>query len=272
VAIPLAGGLTLLGLFKALLIAVVTFIATKNLPGLLELAVLRTTSIQAGTRNAISTLIQYAVVTVGIVLFFNALEVDWTKLGWIAAALSVGIGFGLQEVVANFVCGIILLFERPIRVGDVVTVGGTTGTVSNIQIRATTITNWDRQDYVVPNKSLITGPLLNWTLNTGLNRIVIRVGVAAGCDTEKARQLLLEIANNHPHILDDPAPKATFEEFGASSLNLILYAFLATLDHRSSTITELHTEIDKQFAAAGIDIPNPQMDLNIQGTLSGSPA
>ncbi len=139
IEIPLSEGLTLLDLLRALLIAVVTLIATKNLPGLLELILLRSTEIEPGTRNAISTLAQYAVVAVGLLLFFSALEVDWTKLGWIAAALSVGIGFGLQEVFANFVCGIILLFERPVRVGDVVTVGGTTGTVSKIRIRATTI-------------------------------------------------------------------------------------------------------------------------------------
>ena len=269
VAIPLAGGLTLLGLFKGLLILIVTYIATKNLPGLLELAVLRATSIQAGTRNAISTLVQYTVVAIGLVLFFNALEVDWTKLGWIAAALSVGIGFGLQEVVANFVCGIILLFERPIRVGDYVTVGATTGTVSKIQIRATTITTRDRQDYVVPNKSLITGPLLNWTLNTGLNRLVVRVGVASESDPEEARRILLEVARDNQNVLDEPPPKAIFAEFGASSLDLVLYAFIASVDQRSSTTTDLLTEINKRFAETSIGIPNPQMDLHIQGSLDG---
>ncbi len=255
IPIPLAGGLTLLVLLKSVLIVVVTYIAAVNLPGLLELAVLRATRIDAGTRNAIATLFQYAVIAIGLTLFFNVLNVDWAKLGWIAAALSVGIGFGLQEVVANFVCGLILLFERPIRVGDVVTVNNVTGTVTKIQIRSTTITNGDRQAFIVPNKSLITGSLLNWTLNAGLNRIIVRLAVASDTDTEKARRILLAVAADHPLILDNPAPMATFEEFGKGSLNLVLYAFLADLDSRSNTVTELHTEIKKRFAEAGISIP-----------------
>lgn len=270
ILIPLAGGLTLFGLVRAVLIVVVTYIAVRNLPGLLELAVLRATTIDAGTRNAISTLCQYALIAIGLSLLFNVLKVDWAKLGWIAAALSVGIGFGLQEVVANFVCGLIVLFERPIRVGDYVTVDGVIGTVTKIRIRATTIVNGDRQDFVVPNKRLITGALLNWTLSAGLNRVIIRLGVASGSDTEKARQILLDLATNHPIVLDDPAPLATFEQFGDSSLNLVLYAFLPDLDNRTQTITDLHTEIDKQFAAAGIEIPNPQFDVRHVAEGTGS--
>jgi len=233
------------------------------LPGLLELAVLRTTAVDAGTRHAISTLFQYAVIAIGLTLFFNVLSVDWAKLGWIAAALSVGIGFGLQEVFANFVCGLILLFERPIRVGDVVTVNNVTGTVTKIQIRATTITNGDRQAFVVPNKSLITGSLLNWTLNAAVNRITIRLGVAGGTDTDTARQILLDVAADHPLVLDDPAPMAIFEEFGASSQNLVLFAYLANLGDRSSTTTELLTEIARRFAGVGIEVAKPQLDIHI---------
>jgi potassium efflux system protein len=263
ISIPLVGGLTLLGLARAVLIAAVTYIAVRKLPGLLELAVLRTTKIDAGTRNAISTLCQYALIAIGLGLLFKVLRVDWAKLGWIAAALSVGIGFGLQEVVANFVCGIIVLFERPIRVGDFVTVDGTIGTVTKIRIRATTITNGERQEFIVPNKRLITGSLLNWTLNAAVNRITIRFGVACGSDTDKARQILRDIAADHPLVLADPAPMAIFEQFGDSSLNLVLYAYLPDLDNRTNTISELHTKIDKRFAAAGIDIPNPQFDFHL---------
>jgi potassium efflux system protein len=231
---------------------------------LLELAILRATTIDAGTRNAITTLCQYALVAIGLVVLFNVLQVDWSKFGWIAAALSVGLGFGLQEVVANFVCGLIVLFERPIRVGDVVTVEGMTGTVTNIHLRATTIANWDRQEFVVPNKTLITSTLLNWTLSASLTRVVIPVGVAYGSDTDKARQILLEVAADHPRVLDDPAPMATFEQFANSSLNLLLRAYLPDLDNRVGTITELHTEIDKRFAAAGIEIAFPQQDLHLR--------
>ena len=264
VAIPLTGGLTLLGVTKAVLIVVVTYIAVQNLPGLLELAVLRATSIEAGTRNAIATLVQYAVFAIGLSLLLNVLDVDWAKLGWIAAALSVGIGFGLQEVVANFVCGLILLFERPIRVGDVITVNGVTGTVSKIRIRATTITNADRQDFLVPNKTLITGSLLNWTLKSEINRISIRLGVACESDPDRARQILLDVAAEHPLVLDEPKPMAAFELFGASSYDLALYAFLPDLGSRSRVLTELHSEVVKRFAAAGIEIPNPQFDLHLR--------
>ena len=197
-------------------------------------------------------------------MVMHAVNVDWARLGWIAAGLSVGLGFGMQEVVANFVCGLILLFERPIRVGDVVTIDGTTGTVTRINIRATTMTNWDRQDFVVPNKNLITGTILNWTLTASVNRVVVPVGVAYDSDAEKAQQILLNVANDHPRILDDPAPIASFDQFGDSSLNLVLRAYLPDLNHRISTITELHTENKKRFEAAGIEIPFPQRDVHLR--------
>jgi potassium efflux system protein len=190
--------------------------------------------------------------------------VDWTKFGWIAAGLSVGLGFGLQEVVANLVCGLLLLFESPIRLGDTVTVEGTTGTVTKIGIRATTITNWDRQECVVPNKNLITGTILNWTLTASVNRIAIPVGVAYGTDTEKARQILLDVAADHPWVVDEPAPMATFDEFADSSLTLRLLAYIHGVENRRRTITELHAEIDKRFATAGIEIAFPQQDLHLR--------
>jgi potassium efflux system protein len=182
----------------------------------------------------------------------------------------VGLGFGLQEVVANFVCGLILLLERPIRVGDVVTVEGTTGTVTRIRMRATTITNWDRKELVVPNKTLITSTLLNWTLSASITRVVIPVGVAYGSDTEKARRILLDTAADHPLVLDDPAPMAAFEGFADSTLSLSLRAYLPCPDNRTRTITDLHAEIDKRFAAAGIEIAFPQLDLHIRGGGGGT--
>jgi len=263
ISVPLTGGLTLLGLLQAVLVVVVTYIAVQNLPGLLEI-VLRGGANEPGTRHAISTLCQYTVTAIGIVLLLGVLDVDWTKFGWIAAGLSVGLGFGLQEVVANLVCGLILLFESPIRMGDTITVEGTTGTVTRIRMRATTITNWDRQEFVVPNKNLITGTILNWTLTASINRIVIPVGVAYGTNTEKARQILLEVAADHPQVVDEPAPMATFDEFADSSLTLRLLAYIHGVENRRMTINELHAEIDKRFAAAGIEIAFPQRDLHLR--------
>ncbi len=262
--VPFPGGLSLLDGAKTIVILVIGTIVVRNLPGFLELAILRETSIDSGTRYAIARIAQYFLAAVVLFLLFQTLQVDWSRLGWIAAALSVGLGFGLQEVVANFVCGLILLFERPIRAGDVVTVENVTGTVTRINMRSTTITNWDRQDLVVPNKNLITGTILNWTLSASINRIGIPVGVAYGTDTDKARKILLEVAADCPLILNDPAPLATFEEFGSSSLTIVLRCYVPDLDNRLKTITELHSEIDKRFRAAGIEIAFPQLDLHVR--------
>ena len=179
------------------------------------------------------------------------------------AALSVGLGFGLQEIVANFISGIILLFEQPIRVGDVVTVEDTTGTVSRIRIRATTIVNWERQELVIPNKSFITGRLINWTLSDTINRLTITVGVDYDSDTEKAMALIREAAAAHPKVLTDPAPRITFEGFGDNALTLVLRAYLNDIDARLATITELHQAILLKFRAAGIPIAFPQRDVHL---------
>ncbi len=264
VRIPMMTNLTLLDATKASLVVGITWIAIKNLPGVLEFAILRSTSIHAGTRNAITTIGQYAVIAIGLILLFTALKLDWTQFGWIAGGLSVGIGFGLQEVVANFVCGLILLFERPIRVGDVVTVEGEIGTVTKIHLRATTITNFDRGEVVLPNKTLITSKLVNWTLSSSLNRVAIPVGIAYGTDTETARRILLELAAEHPNVSADPPPMAIFNEFADSSLNILLRVYLPDRSCREATISELHTEIYKRFAAAGIEIPFPQRDFHLR--------
>jgi potassium efflux system protein len=181
----------------------------------------------------------------------------------LVAALSVGLGFGLQEIVANFVSGIILLFEQPIRVGDIVTVDGTTGTVSKIRIRATTIVNYDRQELVIPNKTFITGQLINWTLSDTVNRVLITVGVSYGSDTRQAMELIRQAAHEQTNVLDDPAPIITFEAFGDNSLTLNLRAYLGDLDRRLATITELHQAILDKFREADIEISFPQRDVHL---------
>ncbi len=247
----------------ALLLAVFAYLGTKNLPGALELAVLNRTSLDAGGKYAFTTLCRYVIAGAGIILVFNYLGMEWSRLQWLVAALGVGLGFGMQEIVANFISGLILLFERPIRVGDIVTINGSSGTVSRIRIRATTITDWDRKELIVPNKRFITGEVLNWTLSNDLNRIVINVGVAYGADTDLARELLLRPAQQHPRILEDPAPIASFEGFGDNSLNLVLRCYMANLDGRLGVITELHTAIDKAFKDAGLEISFPQRDVHV---------
>jgi potassium efflux system protein len=275
---PLLSGLATMNVFGSfsiadlaltLLVVGLTVSVTRNLPGLLEILVFRLLDAVPGTKTAITTLVQYAVITVGLVTVSRQLNIDWSHLGWIAAALSVGLGFGLQEVVANFVCGIILLFERPIRVGDVVTVGGVSGVVSKIQMRATTIVNWDQEELVVPNKEFITGSLLNMTLSNPINRVVISVGVAYGSDTERVLQILSQIASETEGVMDDPAPMITFEGFGDSSLNFSIRAYLPNRDNRLGVITELNRKVHSRFAEAGIEIPFPQRDLHVRSVDEG---
>jgi len=256
--------ITMNSILLAVVVAVITFVAGRNIPGALELTLLQRLPIDAGSRYAITTLSQYVIVLIGLIIAFNMIGLGWSQVQWLVAAVGVGLGFGLQEIFANFISGLILLFERPIRVGDIVTIGDVSGVVTRIRIRATTVRDWDRKELVVPNKEFITGRLLNWTLTDPMNRVVINVGVAYGSDTQRARELLLKVANDHPLILDDPGPLATFEGFGDSTLNLVLRCFLPDLANRLATIHELHTAIDKAFREAGIEIAFPQRDLHLR--------
>lgn len=258
------GFISLGDLGVAAMILLVTAIAAKNLPGLLEISLPQRLPLDAGARYAMTTLTRYVVVGVGVVFACNTIGFRWSQVQWLVAALTVGLGFGLQEIFANFISGLILLFERPIRVGDIVTVENVTGVVSRIQTRATTVTNWDRQDFIVPNKEFITGRLLNWTRSDHINRIVVNVGVAYGSDTEKARRLIEEVLREHDEVLADPAPMVTFEGFGDSTLNLVVRCYLAKLDNRLRTIHELHTAIDQAFRRAQIEIAFPQRDIHIR--------
>ncbi len=258
--------LTLSDLLLGLLIGGLTLLAARSIPGLMEFTILQHLPIGLASRYAIKTLAQYFVAMLGIIISFNALGLQWSNIQWLVAALSVGLGFGLQEIVANFVSGIILLFEQPIRVGDVVTVDGISGTVSRIRIRATTILNWEKQELIVPNKTFITGQLVNWTLSDTLNRVHIAVGVAYGTDTVKAMKLLREAADEHPKVLKEPEPRVTFEEFGDNSLNLRIRAYLNNIDDRLPTITELNQAVNDKFNEAGIVIAFPQRDLHIDSS------
>ncbi|OYP35507.1 mechanosensitive ion channel domain-containing protein [Rhodopirellula sp. MGV] len=246
----------------ALISVGVTIYITRVLPGLFDLLVLGRTTLDAGARYAISTLLRYALIIVGAVIVMNMLSVPYDRLGWLLAAVSVGLGFGLQEIVANFISGIILLLERPVRVGDVVTIDDTTGIVSRIQMRATTVTNWDRKELVIPNKDLITQKLLNWSLTNVVNRLTLNVGVAYGSDPNVVRGILFDVVTNHPEVMEDPAPLINFESFGDSSLNFAIRLYLEKLDNRIEITHQLNTAIAKAFSKASIEIPFPQRDVN----------
>ncbi|TWU48726.1 Mechanosensitive channel MscK precursor [Rubripirellula tenax] len=257
---------TLSDLALAILVVFVTFVLSRNGPGLLEISLLQQLPVDASVRYAITTLVSYAIVLVGTIVACSTIGLQWSQIQWLATALTFGLAFGLQEMFANFVAGLIILLERPIRVGDIVTVDDVTGVVSRIRIRATSITNWDRKEYVVPNKEFITGRLLNWTLSDKVNRVVVEVGIGYGSDTDRAREILMNVANDHPLVLKDPPAVATLQGFGDSALNMVLRCYLPTLDDRLKVIHELHTDVNKAFRAEGIEIPYPQRDLHVRTT------
>jgi potassium efflux system protein len=264
--------ISLADLLGALVIAAIAFMLATNLPGLLEVLVLSRLKLAQGSAYAITTLLSYVIVGVGIASTLGTLGVSWDKLQWLVAALSVGLGFGLQEIFANFVSGLIILFERPLRIGDVVTIGDVSGTVSRIQIRATTITDFDRKEMIVPNKAFITGQLTNWSLTDTVTRVTIKLGVAYGADLEATRRLLLRIAADNPRVLRDPEPLVFFLNFGASTLDHELRVHVRELADRNAAIDEINREIDRRFREQGIEIAFNQMDVHIRSIADGREA
>jgi len=253
---------TLGDLILSIIVIIITTIASRGLPALLEFILLQSKDTTLGGRYTATTLFRYVIVAVGTLFFFSIIGASWSQIQWLAAALSVGIGFGLQEIVANFISGLIILFERPIRVGDTVTVGTTTGIVTRIQIRATTITTWDRQELLVPNKEFITTQLLNWTLTDQIVRVVIPVGIAYGSDVPKAMKLMKEVADEHKDVLKSPESFVAFESFGDNALQLSLRAYLPSMENRVHSVTELNEMINNKFNEAGISIAFPQRDIH----------
>ena len=255
---------TLADLLLALVIIVITIVASKNLPGLMEIALLQRLNLETGSRYAITTLTRYFVVAVGAISVFGIVGWNWSQIQWLVAALSVGLGFGLQEIVANFVSGLIILFERPVRVGDTVTVGELTGTVSRTRIRATTIIDWDRKEIIVPNKSFITESVVNWTLSDPVTRIVVPVGVAYGSDVQLVRRVMEDTLRALPLVLDEPAPKVYFVGFGDSALDFKLHVYSRQLADRMPLTHAVHEHILTALREHGIEIPFPQRDLHVR--------
>jgi potassium efflux system protein len=260
----ISAAVTLADLLLALVVVAVTTVAAKNLPGLMEITVLQRLTLQPGSRYAINTLVRYVVIMVGVIAVLNIIGWDWSRIQWLVAALSVGLGFGLQEIVANFVSGLVILFERPIRVGDTVTVGQLTGKVSRVRIRATTITDWDRKEILVPNKAFITEQVINWTLSDPITRIVILVGVSYRSDVKLAHRVIEETLRGLPLVLDEPEPKVYFVGFGESSLDFRLHVYSRQLDDRLPLTHAVHEEVLAALRKHDIEIPFPQRDLHVR--------
>lgn len=257
-AITLADGII------AIIMMTLTYLGARNLPGILEISILRKLQLEAGSSYAITTVVKYIIVMVGIIVSLNIIGAQWSKLQWLVAALGVGLGFGLQEIVANFVSGLLILFERPIRVGDTVTVGNHTGTVTRIRIRATTLTDWDRKEQIIPNKTFITEQLTNWTLSDSITRQIIKVGVAYGSDVIAAHKLLSKVIEDNRRITKDPPPSVFFVGFGDSSLNFELRVFVPSMLDIMPLIHEIHVEIEATLRKHEIEIPFPQRDIWIR--------
>jgi len=222
--------------------------------------------VERGAREALVTIFGYVGFVVAVLIGLTQAGVDLTGLAWVSGGLALGIGFGMQEIASNFVSGLILLFERPIRNGDFVSVGEVEGFVRNISIRATEIETMDNQNVLVPNSELISGRVTNWVLRNSAGRLQIRVGVAYGSDVEKVRDILESVSRDHPEVIKDgsaPAPRALFMGFGDSSLDFELRVRIFRIDRRFSVISDLNFLIDAAFREEGITIPFPQRDLHV---------
>lgn len=261
--------ITLFNLLVALVIVGITYVLVRNISGILEVLIFSRVNLSQGTPYTITTLLTYIFIAIGGAWAFATLGMSWSKLQWLFAALSVGLGFGMQEIFANFVSGIILLFERPIRVGDTVTINDVSGTVAKIRIRAITLIDFDRKEVIVPNKSFVTGQVINWALSNTMTRLVINVGVAYGSNLELVKKLLLQAANEQTTVLKDPEPRAYFLSFGASTLDHELRVYVAQLAERTNTIDALNRRINELFAENNIDIAFNQLDVFIKNNDTG---
>jgi len=219
---------------------------------------------ELGVQLSMARLIHYTVLVIGFVILLNILGFELTKLTIIGGALGVGIGFGLQAIVNNFASGLILLFERPIKVGDTIQIGENFGEIKKLGLRATIVNTFDNAEIVIPNSDLITAPVTNWTLTGRQARVKIPVGVAYGSDIQKVLEILMSCAEEHPLVMSQPRPKALFLAFGSSSLDLELRVWTPDFSDRRQLQSELNQEIESEFSIAGIEIPFPQSDLHLR--------
>ncbi len=250
----------------AVLIFALLLAVSDWLRGRLEGKWLKKSRMERGSREALVTISGYVGVALAVLIALGVAGVQFTNLAIIAGALSVGIGFGLQNIVNNFVSGLILLFERPVKTGDWIVVGNTEGHVKRISIRSTLIQTFDRADVIVPNSELISGQVTNWMLHDSRGRVRVPVGVAYGSDTRKVEEILLAIAHDHPNIISDSSispPKVLFMNFGDSSLNFELRAFIRNIDERLQVVSDINFAIDAAFRKEGIEIPFPQRDVHL---------
>lgn len=234
---------------------------------------LKQSELAPSIQDAFSTVLGYLGYALVILFALSAGGIDFSGLAMVAGALSVGIGFGLQNIVNNFVSGLILLFERPIKRGDWIIVGDTEGYVKKISVRSTIIQTFDRSDVIVPNSELISSQVTNMMLWDLRGRVKLRVGVAYGSDVELVRDVLIDVAKRHPEVITNntaPYPAVYFQTFGDSSLDFDLFCHIRNVDKRLGVYSDLHFEIYRAFKENGIEIPFPQRDVYLKGHFAGS--
>lgn len=258
--------ITLWNAMQALAIGIITWLSARNLPGFMEIFILKRLNMAQSSRFAVVTVLGYVIFILGVVVAFNKLGTQWSQLQWIVAALGVGIGFGLQAIFANLISGLIILFERPVRIGDYITIGEISGTVTRIQIRATTLLDLDNKEILIPNQEIISARVTNWTLSNSVTRLIINVGIAYGSDTKKAHEIMMEVVKANPNVLNVPEPTVLFLGFGASSLDFEVRVFLRDFVRRFRVSHELHMALDEALGDADITIAFPQLDVHVKDT------
>jgi small-conductance mechanosensitive channel len=250
------------GIIDFLLILIAAFILARLIRVFLDMEVFSRVRLPRGIPGAISMVVRYTIAGLGIFLALSALGIDLGKFGLLAGALGVGLGFGLQNIIANFVSGIILAFERPIQVGDTVEIGNVMGNVQEIGVRSSTVKTFDGSEVIVPNADLISNQVTNWTLSDARRRIQLPVKVAFGNDPHQVLELLLKVAREHPEVLKTPEPFATFNGFGDYFLDFTLYYWISGNIFKNKT--EVALGVHDAITAAGIETPRPQRDLNLK--------
>jgi small-conductance mechanosensitive channel len=261
--------ITLWSFIYFLFLAWLLFFLTNKLKNWIVYKVLSNSKIELGVRLAVGTIIRYFILVLGLIIVMQTVGINLSTLTILAGALGVGIGFGLQNITNNFVSGIIILFERPIKVGDRIQVGDVYGDVVNISMRSTTVVTNDNISVIVPNSEFISSTVVNWSHTDRNVRFNIPVGVAYIEDPEKVRDILLEIAGKEEGVLKKPVPDVLFDEFGESSLNFNLRVWTDTYTTTPGILkSRLYFEIFKKFNEQHIEIPFPQRDLHIKKDVS----